>query len=75
MWESNWLRFLNCPITHRQRNVKSVTCNATVYYVTTREIAPGQELLVYYGGGDYANKLGITKEERKKFKDPLNEWL
>jgi hypothetical protein len=37
-----------CP-EGRSHNVKALTQNSKVFYVATREIAPGEELCVYYG--------------------------
>ena len=59
---SNWLRYINCARHVVEENVSSLQCYGRRYYVTTRDIAPGTELLVYYGH-DYATRLGIEAQE------------
>ena len=46
---SNWLRFINCANVASQVNVRMNACDGKVYYVTTRDLYPWQELLIYYG--------------------------
>ena len=62
---SNWLRWLNCPRTRREENVRSVQCNGKMFFVTTKWVIPGQELLVYYGDWYAKNMLGIDTEQFK----------
>ena len=61
---SNWVRWVNCPRTRREENVQGVYCYGKVFYITTKWIHPGQELMVYYGH-DYAEELGIDVEPFK----------
>ena len=56
---SNWLRWLNCPSKQKQQNVNPLYCYGQVYYITSKDIYPQQEMLVYYGD-DYAESLGIN---------------
>ena len=55
---SNWLRYVNCARNPREENVTYHYCYGKVYYRTFKDIAPGQELLIFYGR-DYAKRLGI----------------
>lgn len=55
---SNWLRFLNCPRDEPEENVKVYECYGKIYYMTTKDVYPGTELLVHYGEA-YAKELGI----------------
>ena len=55
---SNWLRYVNCPRNPDEENVSVHYCYGKVYYRTFKDVAPGQELMVYYGD-DYAEYLGI----------------
>ena len=50
---SNWLRFINCSRHRREENVMTCACKGRLYYISSRDIYPGRELLVYYGD-DYA---------------------
>ena len=46
---SNWSRWVNCARTSETENVEWFYCAGRVYYLTTKDIFPGQELLMYYG--------------------------
>ena len=46
---SSWLRFINGARNVDEENVVCVECKGRFYYLTSKDIAPGQELLVYYG--------------------------
>ena len=56
---SNWLRFGNCARHISEQNMEPMFCYGKVYYITSRDISPGTELLTYYGDG-YAEYLGIN---------------
>ena len=55
---SSWLRFINCARTPAEENVLVAECKGRFYYITCKDITPGQELLVYYGDS-YAKELNI----------------
>ena len=55
---SNWLRYINCSRRKSEENVVMRQCYDKPFYVSSTDIYPGQELLVYYGHG-YARTLGI----------------
>ncbi len=59
---ANWLRYINCPRHVTEENVGESTCYGRVYYRTIVDIAPGTELMVYYGDG-YAESLGIDPDD------------
>ena len=61
---SNYLRWLNCPRNKSEENVEACECMGKMFYKTNKDIAPGQELLVYYGDG-YAETLGIEPFEHQ----------
>ena len=63
---SNWLRWLNCPRTRHEENVRYVQCHGKVFFVTTRWVLPGEELLVYYGDS-YAQWLGIDPRKFRHY--------
>ena len=56
---SNWVRWINCPRYRSEENVLARKCYGKVYYQAIKDIAPGTELMVYYGHG-YARRLGIN---------------
>ena len=56
---SNWTRWVNCSMDWKGENVRYLYCAGKVYFLSIKDIHPGQELLMYYGD-DYAKTLGIT---------------
>ncbi|XP_062585764.1 histone-lysine N-methyltransferase set-17-like [Saccostrea cucullata] len=46
---SNWLRFVNSPAKYTQENVIPIKCKGIIFYMTSRDVEPGEELLVWYG--------------------------
>lgn len=62
---SNWLRWVNNPNTFEQLNVVAVQCRYKMYYITVKDIAPGEELYVFYGIS-YAKKLCVADSEISK---------
>ena len=59
---SNWLRFLNCPNYESQENVVVHLCYGKIFYRTTKDIIPGQELFIFYGE-EYAEILNIDLDK------------
>ncbi|XP_065936729.1 histone-lysine N-methyltransferase PRDM9 isoform X3 [Magallana gigas] len=57
---SNWLRFFNSPTTYTEENVIPVQCAGLVFYMTSRDVYPGTELLLWYGDG-YGRFLGVNR--------------
>ncbi len=55
---SNWARYVNCARHWREENVVMMQCYDVPYYVTAKDVHPGEELLVYYGDSD-AYRLGV----------------
>lgn len=55
---SNWMRFVNAARNPSEFNVGIRPCHDKLYYMTRKDIAPGTELLTYYGEVYYA-RLGI----------------
>lgn len=57
--ESNWPRFVNCSSSESSANIKQWQEWSKVFYGTSRDIQPGEELLVWYGPA-FARMLGIS---------------
>lgn len=55
---SNWMRWMNCARHTEEENVMWAYCYGKVLYRTMRDVAGGEELLIYYGD-EYAEYLGI----------------
>lgn len=51
--KSNWLRYVNCPMTKDQENVRGIQQGYKIIYYTLRKIKAGEELFVYYGDEYY----------------------
>ncbi|XP_069815744.1 PR domain zinc finger protein 14 [Dendropsophus ebraccatus] len=54
----NWMALVNCARFPEEQNLIAVQCEGDIYYETCKEIAPRQELLVWYGDC-YLQFLGI----------------
>lgn len=51
---SNWMRFVQCARNVEEQNMQAVQYNMQIYYRSTRDILPSEELLVWYDPGTYA---------------------
>ncbi|XP_048876108.1 zinc finger protein 345-like isoform X1 [Brienomyrus brachyistius] len=56
---SNWMRYVNCARDEEEQNLVAFQHKGNILYRCCKPIAPGQELLVWYGE-DYAKDLGMT---------------
>ncbi|XP_077208319.1 PR domain zinc finger protein 14 isoform X2 [Paroedura picta] len=54
----NWMSLVNCARFPEEQNMTALQCQGQIYYESCKEIAPGQELLVWYGDC-YLQFLGI----------------
>ena len=59
MATSSWQRWVNCARHVTEQNVECHQCYGKVLYRTTRDVHPGEELLVFYGE-EYARWLDIN---------------
>ena len=55
---SSYHRYINTPNNFKDENVIALECYGKMFYVTNKDIIPGDELLVYYGES-YARDLNI----------------
>lgn len=55
---SNWMRYVNCANHQNEQNLVAFQYSGNIYYRTAKEIATGEELLVYYGNS-FAEELGV----------------
>ena len=46
---SSYHRYVNNPVRHSNKNIIILECYGKIYYMTNKDVAPGIELLVYYG--------------------------
>jgi hypothetical protein len=60
MW---WVRFLNFARNETETNVEIYRENGVFYCQVVRDVAKGQELLVWFEE-KLCNELGLTKEEK-----------
>lgn len=70
-FQSNWLRYVNCARIITEQNIRAVQYDGNIYYMATRQIEIGDELLTFYGE-KFAKILGIKppKKGASKTKDP-----
>ena len=50
---------MNCALTACEDNVDICTCAGRIYFMTTRDIHPGQELMYFYGE-EFVQSMGAT---------------
>uniref|UniRef100_A0AAY4ELN0 PR domain zinc finger protein 4 n=1 Tax=Denticeps clupeoides TaxID=299321 RepID=A0AAY4ELN0_9TELE len=58
--ECNWMMFVRKARTVEEQNLVAYTDNGKLYFCTSQEILPEQELLFYYSR-DYSRQLGIPQ--------------
>ena len=73
---SNWTRWINCARGFHEENVLGLYCAGRVYFIASKDIYPGQELMYYYGD-HYAYTLGIKYRLRSVLDgiDLDDDWL
>uniref|UniRef100_A0A669QU88 PR/SET domain 14 n=1 Tax=Phasianus colchicus TaxID=9054 RepID=A0A669QU88_PHACC len=54
----NWMSLVNCARFPEEQNLTALQCQGQIFYESCREIAPKEELLVWYGDC-YVQFLGI----------------
>ena len=72
-FQSNWLRYVNCSRSTADQNIRAVQYDGNIYYMATKQIEIGDELLAFYGE-KFAKILGIKtpKKGASKEKDKGN---
>ena len=58
---SNWTRWVNCARSSYEQNVAVNQCRGKLYYMTSKDLYPGQEMLAFYGNA-YAKTLNIDMD-------------
>ena len=56
------MRFVNCAMTESDQNLVAFQYKGGIYYRSFKPIAPGTELLVWYGD-EYARELGVIRDK------------
>jgi len=59
--ECNWMCLIQAAVTPAQQNLIAYQLGTSIYYSTTKDIAPGTELRVWYAP-QYARRLGKSVE-------------
>ena len=77
----NWMSLVKCARFPEEQNLVAVQAAGQIFYEACKEVAPGQELLVWYGDC-YVQFLGIpltlkvsTEEESETQKPPEGQYL
>ncbi|XP_060070452.1 PR domain zinc finger protein 4-like [Ylistrum balloti] len=66
--ECNWLKFVQMARTEASQNMVVTQLGSEIYFFTTKQVYPGEELLFWYSK-DYARFLGVpVSPETKKIK-------
>jgi hypothetical protein len=63
MEHGNWMRYINCARNEEEQNMIALQHQGGIYYRVYKDVAPGKELLVWYGE-EYAVLLGIALEAK-----------
>uniref|UniRef100_A0A087Y245 PR domain containing 4 n=1 Tax=Poecilia formosa TaxID=48698 RepID=A0A087Y245_POEFO len=58
--ECNWMMFVRKARTHEEQNLVAYPANGKLFFCTTTEIHPDQELLFYYSR-DYCRLMGVPE--------------
>uniref|UniRef100_A0A669CCZ9 PR domain containing 4 n=1 Tax=Oreochromis niloticus TaxID=8128 RepID=A0A669CCZ9_ORENI len=58
--ECNWMMFVRKARTHEEQNLVAYPANGKLFFCTTTEIHPDQELLFYYSR-DYCRLMGVPQ--------------
>ena len=59
---STWIRWVNCARHVKEQNVDMKECYGKAYYMTIKDVHPGEELLVFYGDEYAQDQLDINME-------------
>ena len=74
-FQSNWLRYVNCSKSIGDQNIRAVQYDGNIYYMATKQIEIGDELLTFYGE-KFARILGIkTSSKKGASKDKGNKFF
>ncbi|KAG0438735.1 hypothetical protein HPB47_016905 [Ixodes persulcatus] len=61
--ESNWMRYVNCAPSKNSENLVAFQRRGGICYLTKGKIAPGTELLVWYGN-EFGAELGLVQGKK-----------
>lgn len=67
---SNFMRYINCACYESQQNMVAYQYDGQIYYRSVKDIAVGEELLVWYGH-EYGKELGLLNTSMTM---SLGEW-
>ena len=67
-FQSNWLRYVKCGRSASDQNIRAVQYDGNIYYMATKEIEIGEELLAFYGE-KFARILGIKTPKKGTSKE------
>lgn len=56
----NWARYVNCGMKRSDNNLEGVQYYGKMYYITARDILPGEEMFIDYGEGYRTEYLNIN---------------
>ena len=64
-FQSNWLRYVKCAQSLAEQNIKAVQYDNSIYYMASRDISIGDELLTWYGENS-AKKMKLKGAKKSK---------
>ena len=69
--KSNFMRYINCACFESQQNMVAYQYKGQIFYRSVKDIAVGEELLVWYGH-EYGKELGLLNSSMNM---SLGEWV
>ena len=71
--QSNWLRYVNCSSGAAEQNIRAVQYDGNIYFMATKEIEIGMELLTFLGR-KFAKKMGIKLSQKPNINGGMLEF-
>ncbi|XP_065829000.1 putative histone-lysine N-methyltransferase PRDM6 isoform X2 [Oscarella lobularis] len=56
---SNWMKYIQCARNAKEQNMIVFQYKMNIFYRASRDIHPGEELLVWYGSSEYSLAHGV----------------
>eukprot|EP00118_Oscarella_pearsei_P013391 m.106690 g.106690 ORF g.106690 m.106690 type:complete len:477 (+) comp37268_c0_seq3:487-1917(+) len=56
---SNWMKYIQCARSQQEQNMIVFQYKMNIFYRASRDIHPGEELLVWYGSSEYDLVYGV----------------
>ncbi|XP_066265556.1 PR domain zinc finger protein 4-like [Branchiostoma lanceolatum] len=65
--EANWMMFVKRARTSLEQNLVAHQCGGDIFFTSSKDIAEGEELLMWFAG-NYAKLTGVTSKPEQSYK-------